>query len=600
MRPSYVSCLILVLFSTAACNAANGSADVLFLSENILTGDADMPIARSMAIADDRIICVSESNSCETEAGEETIVVDNGDATIMAGMIDTHLHTRLFGQTNGVMLNLFQYNGESTETVENVIAEYAATLGPEEWVIGGGFSYANFPEPTKERLDELVGGRPALISDNTQHNGWYSTKALEYLGIDENWEIPKGGYMPLGEDGKPTGHLREKAHLSTGFVEQHKLYSHEKQEEAILLAGRLMNSAGVTAAVEAAGGSKEGSDDVYVRLASRGDLNLRHELTMVYWGGSGERDADNAMIEQLVSRREAVRESMGGDSHEFLTANTIKFAIDGTPGTFAHMEEPYLDGTHPGMNYTEENLGWIFNELTELGFRLMLHIEGNAAMRKALDALDYADATGAPLDPNTRHIFTHIDHASASLVGRMKERGVTVQLQYHWADATDEYFASVASKNIQQYILENTFNNHGMVVQSGIEYGTGADAPTSPIWRPFDQIEIALTRRPAGQPDAEPMPGTPLTLDQALYGFTMGGARILYKEGMIGSLEEGKKADIIVLDRDIHQQVEDDVYKLHETAVRHTYFDGRLVYSQDGEQLASPDDELPDERGSVF
>ena len=230
MRPSYVSCLIPVLFSTAACNAANGSADVLFLSENILTGDADMPIARSMAIADDRIICVSESNSCETEAGEETIVVDNGDATIMAGMIDTHLHTRLFGQTNGVMLNLFQYNGESTETVENVIAEYAATLGPEEWVIGGGFSYANFPEPTKERLDELVGGRPALISDNTQHNGWYSTKALEYLGIDENWEIPKGGYMPLGEDGKPTGHLREKAHLSTGFVEQHKLYSFEKQD----------------------------------------------------------------------------------------------------------------------------------------------------------------------------------------------------------------------------------------------------------------------------------------------------------------------------------------------------------------------------------
>ena len=198
-------------------------SDLVFLSQNILTGNPDMPIARSMAVSGDRITCVSESDACRSEAGPDAVVIDNGEATIMAGLIDTHLHTRLFGQTNGVMLNLFQYNGESTETIEKVIADYAATLGPDEWVIGGGFSYANFPEPTKERLDELVGGRRALISDNTQHNGWYSSKALEYLGIDENWEIPKGGYMPLGEDGKPTGHLREKAHLSTGFVEQHKL-----------------------------------------------------------------------------------------------------------------------------------------------------------------------------------------------------------------------------------------------------------------------------------------------------------------------------------------------------------------------------------------
>ncbi len=173
MRRLFLTLPVSFLLAINVCSAASGDADVLFLSENIVTGDPDMPKAKSMAIADDRITCISESNSCETEAGEQTIVVDNGDATIMPAMIDTHLHTRLFGQTNGVMLNLFQYNGESTETVEKAIADYAATLGPEEWVIGGGFSYANFPEPTKERLDELVGGRPALISDNTQHNGWY-------------------------------------------------------------------------------------------------------------------------------------------------------------------------------------------------------------------------------------------------------------------------------------------------------------------------------------------------------------------------------------------------------------------------------------------
>ena len=230
----------------------------------------------------------------------------------------------------------------------------------------------------------------------------------------------------------------------------------------------------------------------------------------------------------------------------------------------------------------------------------MLHIEGDAAIRKALDALDYADETGKPLDPNIRHIFTHIDHASVSLTSRMKKRGITAQLQYHWADATDEYFVSVASKNISLYILDNGFNNHGMIVASGIEYGAGADAPTSPVWRPFDQIEISITRRPLGQADAVFMPGIALTLDQALYGFHMGGAKILNKEAMIGSLEVGKKADIVVLDRDIHQQANDDVFKLHETEVLRTYLNGRLVYDAGSGSRDDPDDELPESRGSVF
>ena len=572
-------------------------ADVVFVSDHIYTGNPELPVAQSMAIRDGMITCVSAGNECTDLAGDETEIVDAGENTVMAGMIDTHLHTRLFGQTHATMLNLFAYNGKPTEDVEEAIREWASNLGPDEWVIGGGFSYANFPEPTKEHLDELVGGRPALISDNTQHNGWYSTRALEYFGVDENWPIPKGGYMPLGDDDKPTGHLREKAHLSLGFVEQHKLYSEEKQEESVAAAARMMNAAGVTSALEAAGGSKEGSDDVYVRMATKGTLNLRHELTMVFWGGAGDRETDEAMIAELVERRETVRDAMGGDSHDFLTANTIKFAIDGTPGAFAHMETPYLDGTHPNMNYEQENLNWIFDQLTERGFRLMLHVEGNAAMRKSMDALEYADQTGNPLAENSRHIFTHIDHASTSLVGRMKEMGVVAQIQYHWGDPADEYFQSVVRKNVAPILLKFSFNNHGMVVDSGIEYGAGPDAPTSPVYKPFDGIEIAITRQSKGDPDSQRMPGDGMTLDQALYGYTMGSAKILFKEHLIGSLEEGKRADIVVLDRNIHQQVEQDVYQLHDTQVMRTYLDGRLVYRDpdDGVQQS-----MPDGRTSVF
>ena len=98
------------------------------------------------------------------------------------------------------------------------------------------------------------------------------------------------------------------------------------------------------------------------------------------------------------------------------------------------------------------------------------------------------------------------------------------------------------------------------------------------MYKPFDQIEIALTRQPKGQADAARLPGTALTLDQALYGFTMGSARLMFLENMVGSLEKGKKADIIVLDRDIHAQAEKDPHALHQTAVVRTYLNGKLVH----------------------
>ncbi len=556
------------------------AADLVFLSENIITSNPKMPAAKSMAVRGDKIVCVRVDDSCRDMAADGAKLINAGSNTIMAGINDTHLHTRIFGQTHFVMLNLFKYNNSTREEVVEVIRKYANTLGPDEWVIGGGFSDAHFKNPTKEELDEIVGGRPALISDNTQHNGWYSTKALEYLGITPDWEPPKGGYMPLNDKGEVSGLLQEKAHLSTGFVEQHKLYSHEKQEEAIKASARILNAVGVTAATEAAAGSKEGADDVYVRLAKKGDLNLRHELAMVFWG-KGTPEGDTAMIEQLEKRRTAVANS--GADPAYLTTNTVKFAIDGTPGRFAYMEGPYLDGTRPDMNFTPMNLSEIFDALTERGFSLMLHVEGNAGIRKSLDALEYANATGAPLRKDIPQIFTHVDHLSVDTARRMAHLGVSGQIQLHWADPTEEYFMNVTSKNLPQQVLENMYQFK--LVTKFLEYGFGPDAPTSPVFSPWQGMEIAMTRQAIGSPSGTRMPGEVLTFDEIIHGSTLGSARLQKKDHIIGSLEVGKLADIIVLDRDIRKQAKDNIYDFHKTEVLQTYLGGKLVYDidRDGE-----------------
>ncbi|PRY26760.1 hypothetical protein CLV78_101862 [Aliiruegeria haliotis] len=569
-----------LLVSLVASPALSQSADTVFLSENIITSNAEMPLARSMAIAGDSIVCVRTDESCRELADDTTQIVDAGENTIMAGIVDTHLHTRIFGQTHAVMLNLFKYNDATREEVVEVIRDYAAGLGPDEWVIGGGYSDAHFELPTKEELDEIVGGRPALISDNTQHNGWYSTRALEALGIDGSWQPPKGGYMPLNDAGEPVGTLQEKAHLSTGFVEQHKLYSNERQEEAVRAAARIMNAVGVTSATEAAAGSKEGADDVYVRLASKGELNLRHELAMVYWG-DGTPEGDAAMTENLLMRRDAIRASDA--DLDYLTANTVKFAIDGTPGRFAFMEMPYLDGTRPNMNYDPTNLSEIFDTLTEKGFGIMLHVEGNAAIRKSLDAMEYADTTGNPLSDDVLNIFTHLDHLSIDSISRMAELGIAGQLQLHWADPTEPYFLNVIRGNLPDQILDRMWQFK--LVTEFLEYGFGPDAPTSAVFSPWEGMEIAMTRQAMGSPSGQRMPGEPLSLDEIIHGSTLGSARLQGKGHMIGSLEEGKKADVIVLDRDIRQQAEANIYEFHKIEVLQTYLGGKLVYDidRDGE-----------------
>ncbi len=575
------------LILTSAVSLALGtslqaqSADAVFLSENIITSNAEMPLAKSLAVSGDKIICVRADDGCRDLAGDGTRIVDAGANTVMAGIIDTHLHTRIFGQTHFVMLNLFKYNDATREEVVEVIREYAATLGPDEWVIGGGWSDAHFQNPTKEELDEIVGGRPALISDNTQHNGWYSTKALEYLGITADWEPPKGGYMPLNEAGdEPSGLLQEKAHLSTGFVEQHKLYSFEKQEEAIRGAASVLNAVGVTGATEAAAGSKEGADDVYVRMADKGELTLRHELAMVFWG-TGTPEGDAAMIEDLEMRREAV-EASGVDSN-MLHANTVKFAIDGTPGRFAYMEGPYLDGTRPDMNFRPDNLAEIFDALTERDFTLMLHVEGNAGIRRSLDALEFANETGNALREDIPQIFTHVDHLSVDNARRMALLGVSGQVQLHWADPTEEYFLNVTSQNLPKEVLERMYQFK--LVTEFMEFGFGPDAPTSPIFSPWEGMEIGMTRQAMGTPGGLRMPGEGLSFDEIIHGSTLGSARLQNRGDVVGSLEEGKLADIIVLDRDIRKQAEENVFDFHKIEVLQTYLGGELVYDidRDGE-----------------
>ena len=416
------------------------AADSVFTNGKIYTVNEAQPWAEAIAFIDDKIVFVGSNEEAKAFIGDQTEVIDAGGRLILPGLIDTHCHLRIAGQANSVMLNLFESMTESPEVVKEIIRKHAETLGPDDWVLGTGWGAAQFPNPTKEELDELTGGRPAILADDSQHNGWYSTKALEYFGITNDTPNPKGGIIKRDAKGEATGFMVEKAHISLGFAE--------------VLNGR----------------------------AFEGD--------------------------------------------EMLNLRTVKWAIDGIPGTMAFMSEPYKDGTHPPANYTQERLNQEVDKYTELGFRMMFHAEGDAGIDRTLQALEYANETGKPLDPNDRHIITHLDHGNTGHFERMKKLNIIAQIQFHWA-APNDYNRNTVFTNVKKDLVDKMYDFRGM-------YDAG--------------LHVAA------------------------------GAYTMFREDILGSLEVGKKADLIVLDRDVFEVAKNNPMDVHKTKVVLTLMNGEVVW----------------------
>ena len=557
-----VNSILLITFFSCSSPQKKG-AGLVFTNAKVYTVNTAQPWAEAVVINADTIAFIGSDEEAKAFIGENTEVVDAGGRIILPGLIDTHCHLRIAGQANSVMLNLFETMTESPEVAKEAIRKHAETLGPDDWVLGSGWGAGQFPNPTKEELDELVGGRPAILADESQHNGWYSTKALEYFGIDENTPNPPGGVIVRDENGKATGHLLEKAHIARGFAETPKLFTKDQQELAVRTGIELINQQGIVGIIEAASITKEGGDDVYRRVLEKGELNARVTINAVHLSPLDDEDNAKALEGRVF------------DDGEMLDLRTVKWAVDGIPGSYAFMSEPYLDGSHPPANYTQERMNIEVDKYTEAGYRMMFHCEGDAGIDRVLTALEYANETGKPFDPNDRHILTHLDHGNMSHFKRMKKLNCIAQVQFHWAAATD-YNRNSLFKNVRQELIDQMYDFRGMY-EAGLHVAAGADWPTSPEWTPWEMFQIGLTRTMINGEGGR-FPGEALTLEEMIEAFTIEGAYAMFREDITGSLEVGKKADLIIVDRDIFDLAENAPETMSQTKVVLTMLNGEVVW----------------------
>jgi predicted amidohydrolase YtcJ len=573
-------------------------AELVFAGGAVYTADAsrrrlipaaaaDGRPATAVAVVSGRIEAIGDAGERDIRdlIGPATEVVDLHGRALLPGFQDAHVHPAFAGIT---MLGCNLMGAASLSDALARISDFTRQNPDREWIAGSGWRMEWFPggTPDRQTLDAVTGGRPAYLSNRDGHGAWASTRALELAGIDARTPDPVDGRIERELDGGPQGTLHEgAANLVANLLPQ---LSVEERLAGLLLAQQHLHARGITAWQDAIVGDYLGSPDplpVYLAAAASGQLTARVEGAL-WW----DRSRGGEQLPDILSRRER------GRAPRF-RANTVKIMQDGVAENFtAGMLEPYADptGCHDhgsGLSYVDpEALRDYVTQLDALGFQVHLHAIGDRAVREALDAIEAARAASRPgageyRDDNrpaagqhrndNRHHIAHLQVVHPDDVPRFAALGVTANMQGLWAahePQMDELtIPFIGPERAQrQYVF-------GDLLRSGARLAAGSDWAVSSA-NPLRAIHVAVNRslQEATGADAEPfLPDQSLDLAEALAAYTIGSAYVNHLDDEIGSIERGKLADLVVLDRDPFAHPAADIGG---TSVLATYVQGDPVY----------------------
>lgn len=555
----------------AACTeASDPGVDRIFVNAAAYTLVEDAPWADAIAIDGDRIVYVGDNAGALELAGEETVTHDLGNGMLLPGFIDTHMHPVSGGAfARALSLDTFGTVDDWIEAIE----AYAGDNPEAPLVFGYGFLASTFGPagPTRQALDAIVPDRPVFIMDEGFHGAWLNTRALEALNITQDTRDPVPGfsYYKRDADGVATGYLLE------GTAGQ-AMRDLDVITEDVIVDGTahvidVLNAYGVTSVFDAgATGYEESLHRVLRRLEEGGDLTVR------IVGSYRPRGPED--IEHAVERAASWKAEIHGDRYHY---RMLKIMDDGTvEGRTAAMFEDYQG--EPGNSgetvFTEEQMTRMVSEAAGEDIDVHVHALGERAVHETLNAIEAARK--AHPDTGSRFAICHIQVITDQDLPRFRDLDVIAQSTPLWA-SYDTYG--------EQFVSEDQFNRYwrfNSLKDLGVRLTFGSDFPASGAgmlgMSPIVQMEIGHTRQSAGEPDAPVQPGTSerLDLDSLIRGYTIDAAYQLRLEDQIGSLEVGKKADLIVLDRNLFDT---GTYEIHEAEVLMTLLDGEIVY-----QAASP------------
>jgi predicted amidohydrolase YtcJ len=559
--------LACIALGLVACGGkqANPGVDAVFLNANVYTVNAAQPTAEAVAIDDGEIVYVGDNAGAAALIGDDTTQHDLDGQLLLPGFIDTHVHP-LGGGAYAKALALDTFG-----TIDDWVAAidaYAKANPDQETLFGYGFLASTFGPvgPTRQLIDNIVPDRPVLLMDEGFHGAWANTAALKKLNITQDTADPVPGYSYYKRDanGDATGYLLEgTAGMAMDALD---VINDDVIAEGTGIVIDIMNSYGVTAAFDAGGrGEPEWTKAMLDRLNAAGDLTLR----LV---GSVRATAKNTP-QETVARAALWKDVVKGDNYRY---DTLKIPDDGTvEGRTAAMFEDYQG--EPGNSgetvFTEAQLIEMIGGVASKNIDVHIHALGERAIHETLNAIEAARETHP--DTDSRFTICHLQVIIDQDVPRFGELDVIAQSTPLWA-SYDNYG--------EQFVSADQFNRYWRfkgLEEGGAKLTFGSDFPASGAGTlglsPVVQIEIGHTRQNAGDPDArvQPAESERISVESLVKGFTLDAAYQLRMEDEIGSIEVGKRADLVVLDQDIFSV---DPYSIHKTKVMMTLLDGNVIY----------------------
>ncbi|MEH3138477.1 MAG: amidohydrolase [Mycolicibacterium neoaurum] len=543
------------------------SATTVFRNGRVYTVAGAAPWAQAVAVTGNTISYVGDDAGAMALAGPDTRVIDLGGKLLMPGFVEGHTHPFLGAfLTSGVDLQV----PTLTEALD-AIAAYAKA-NPTGPVRGFGWRVDMFgPQgPTRADLDRVLPDRPGFFFAIDGHSLWANSKALELAGVSRDTPdpIPGFSYYARDENGEPTGYVLE-VNAVLGLVDAVEPISPDTM--ATLVQGWLpkASAAGITSVFDA--GVPPIGDDQAAILRIYTDIEQRNELPFRVVASYSVRGAP---IEGTVEKFTAVRDAI---SSELVTVGVVKIVGDGTQGGYtAWLIEPYADkpdstGASP---FTEEQWHRLVGDVDAAGYDVHIHACGERTARVGLDAVERAAATNPPRD--RRHTIAHLVYVEDSDAPRFAQLGVTAQFSANWMSADPDTIENMGARYGAP--RKDLLYRPQAVLGSGGRISLGTDWPAAgyfSTYKPLDSIQIGVTRQLIGNPDAPVLAPADqkLTVEQAVHANTLGAAYQIRLEDKVGSVEVGKLADLIVLDRNIF---EIDPHEIHTAEVTMTMMNGQV------------------------
>ena len=557
---------VVPLLLLLAAPVLGADADLILHNGKVLTVDATFSIVDAVAVKDGRVVAVGRSaDVIARERGPKTRLVDLKGQTVLPGLTDTHVHPlgAALSEHNTPFAVL-----RSFDDIRNYIRTQAARTPKGEWI--------QVPKTFPGRLTEMRMPDRAVLDATTEHPVFYdasyasavNTFALRKSGITKDTADPPGSRIVKDASGEPNGILVGRASSLIKDPPRPRSFTEQEQLDALEQMLKRYSQAGLTSIGDR--GTSAEAFALYNILKKQNRLPLRVVMTA------------RLRLDEIAKSTWTT-----GQGDDWLKWGSFKVGLDGgmNAGT-AYMREPYgsfgaqlcgiQDPANRGIiNFTPDALLTIMRAAYQKGWQLSAHSQGGGAVDALMTTFEMLNKE-KPIAPTRSH-WIHESFLSPDAIARAKKIGVIVDVQPDWLHFDAVSLSKVMSKDAMRYFIPlRSLADAGVIFAGGSDHMVGWDRNTAiNAYNPFLGMWIAITRQT--MQGVVIHPEERLTREQALKMYTAWAAYLQHSEKDRGSIEVGKLADLVVIDRDYLTCPEDQIKEI--TPVM-TIVGGKTVYSK--------------------